>query len=496
MKSNELKTLKYLAIACVFTFGSISITSCGGGSSGGSGDTDTAGIGGTGIVVGKITDFGSIYVNGSKYSTTNSQFIVDGETGAGINQDDLAIGMIVRLQVEILNANFTANALKVIYDDEVQGPVAATPVNVPKTGGTQKTLQIFGQTITIDATTTVFDGTSFTALDTNDVIEVSGFRTSPTSINASYVRWIETLAVGSSEVELRGTINGYTPPTQQFMLNGFLITFDNMTEIEVPGGILQNGQYVEVEGVYQAGPRVHADEIELKDEDFGDDVDAISLQGIISNYVSDANFEIEGQVINASGAQFFPAGVSLGNGLEVEVEGEIVTGILVADELEVREGESKLETLVNPGSIIPANNRFEVYYPVVPGTVTIRVNAQTVFEDEAGPNPLDNFSINDLSGNDYVKIEGQETNNEVVATVVKRVDPDDYKLEGAVDDFSFADDWIEILGIRYSVNGGTEYEDGAMNAATFFGLLDINDLVEIEDDGAAPDGFADEVEFD
>ena len=71
-------------------------------------------------------------------------------------------------------------------------------------------------------------------------------------------------------------------------------------------------------------------------------------------------------------------------------------------------------------------------------------------------NPLEAFSINDLMGNDFVKIKGRE------------------------------------------VNGGTEYEDNTLTAAQFFGRLNPagGDLVEIEDDLAVPDGVADEVEFD
>ncbi len=47
------------------------LNACG---SGGGSDT-TAGIGGTGIAVGKITGFGSVYVNGDRFTTDNSTFI-------------------------------------------------------------------------------------------------------------------------------------------------------------------------------------------------------------------------------------------------------------------------------------------------------------------------------------------------------------------------------------------------------------------------------------
>jgi hypothetical protein len=137
------------------------LSACGGGGGGGSSDT-TAGIGGTGIAVGKVTDFGSIFVNGSIFDINQAQFLVDGEEKVGqAGQDDLSIGMVVLVKAETNNGVFTGKALEVFYDDEVEGPVAATPVDVPASNGTQKTFTIFGQTITIDETGTIFEGTGY-----------------------------------------------------------------------------------------------------------------------------------------------------------------------------------------------------------------------------------------------------------------------------------------------------------------------------------------------
>ena len=181
------------------------------------------------------------------------------------------------------------------------------------------------------------------------------------------------------------------------------------------------------------------------------------------------------------------------------MEGDIVAGVLVADELEIREGETELLAQVSPGSVKPASNSFEIYYPMVPGTVVVRVDVQTLFKDEAGA--VQNFSINDLMDDDFVKIEGREVSDEVVAVIVKRIDPDNFKLEGAVDDFGSLQ-WIQVLGIRYNVDGVTEYEDendNTLTAVEFFDQLTISGVgtqVEIEDDKDAPDGIADEVELD
>ena len=57
-----------------------------------------AGISGTGIVVGAITGFGSIIVNGVHYDIDEASFDVDGTAFNGVEgQSNLEIGMIVQL---------------------------------------------------------------------------------------------------------------------------------------------------------------------------------------------------------------------------------------------------------------------------------------------------------------------------------------------------------------------------------------------------------------
>lgn len=481
--------------------GSVFIAACGG-SSGGS--TQTAGIGGTGVAAGKATGFGSIYVNGRKFNTDESQFIVDGDDTLG--QDDLAVGMYVKLRVKTKDGNLTGKALEVVYDDEVQGPVAGLPALVG--GETQRVFTVFGQNVTIDDIGTLFQGTpgnpgfGFDTISNSDVVEISGFRASANDITATYVEFKEVLNPDPpfSEVELRGTVTGYdpTPPESFGLANapGITITTDGLTVKDLESGPLGDGLYVEVEGLYLNATTVLAREIEEEDEEFGDDIDDVSLHGVISNYVGIGDFEIDGLPIDASGASLSPANAAslLGNGVEVEVEGDIVGGVLIADELELREGESKLRSFVS--SVDLMNTSFEMNFDSLPDTVTVKTNGQTTFEDEAGPNPLENMSFGDLVATDFVRVEGIADGGEVIAEIVKRRDADDTELEGAVEDFdALTYTWIRVLGITYNVDpgaGGTEFE-GFPDAATFFGQLDIGDIVEIKDDMPA-DGIADEIE--
>jgi hypothetical protein len=259
--------------------------------------------------------------------------------------------------------------------------------------------------------------------------------------------------------------------------------------------------YVEVEGIYQAGPSaVLAKEIEEEDEGFDDDVDEVSLQGPISEHFSIANFKINGQQIDASQASLSPANAEalLGTGVEVEVEGNIVAGVLMAKELEVDEVETNLKAFVL--SIFPDNNRFLINYTGLSGSIEIVINSETEFEDQSQV-PVSNFSVADLIAGDFVSIEGVEASGKVVAGSIKRqdsADPDDSELDGQVDSF-VVNTSITVLGIPFTVDDGTstQYKDGSGDtfAVDFFGKLEMGDRVEIRDEVTA-DGFAEEVKLD
>lgn len=485
--SNGLRALR---AGCLYITCALALSACGGGGS----STQTAGIGGTGIAVGKVTNFGSIFVNGRKYNTDDSSFVVDGSSAA--TQDDLEIGMVVSVRVETENGELTSVATRVEYDDQVQGPVSGISTALE---GSRRTFTVFGQTVTIDITGAVFKGTTFAALSNDDIVEISGFRTSPTTINATYVEKKGVFSAGTSEVELRGEIDLYAGGST-FEIDGTVINIDSLnTVIDVPGGVLVNGMFVEVEGVIRGDFSVDAAEIEFEDDVFGDDFDEVSLQGVISNYQSISDFEIDGLRINAAGAEISPHGAMLGNGVEVEVEGDLVGGELIADEVELRQGESRVEARIVGGSVDTIAGSFEVYYLNVGGTVVVKTNANTLFKDEISISPLPKLGLADLAMNDFVRVEGPEISGELVASIVKRIDgADEFRLEGAVDFFNLSLNQIEILGIRYTADGTAKYEEGTLTQTQFFGqlgVLGLGTLVEIEDD-SFPFGVADEVEFE
>ncbi|MDJ0834803.1 MAG: DUF5666 domain-containing protein, partial [Gammaproteobacteria bacterium] len=257
---------------------SLTVMSCGGGGS----TIVTGGISGTGIVFGVLTGFGSIYVNGVRYDIDDANFEVDGVTYAGMaGQDNLSIGMVVRLQATN-NGDGTGVATQVFYDDAIEGPISgivADPIN-----SARKTITVLGQDIIIDDTSTSFAGGSvfdFANIAVDDVVEVSGFVDQNAVINATRVEY-KGAFTGSTEIEIRGTVENLV--TDQFNLNGLTVFFTN-AELEDLDNGLGNGVFVEVKGIYMGGNSIDAEKIEGEDDDIAfieDSSGELSLQGIIT----------------------------------------------------------------------------------------------------------------------------------------------------------------------------------------------------------------------
>lgn len=447
------------------------LTSCGG-----SGDGQVAGIGGTGITQGEITGFGSIFVNGVEFDTDSSQFEVDGDTTLG--QESLSTGMIVTIKGEVNDDGITGIADSVEFDDQIQGPVSAvTPVS-----DTQKILTIFNKSVLIDETSTTYQGTSFAGIATDDIVEISGFNTSATDITATFIRDKGSFPV-ANEIELKGTVTDFITGSSFFKLAGITINFNGTTVFDLAGGNLTNGLFVEVKGDLQSSPTsVLAREVELEDDAF-EDGSEVSLQGIVSQVNNATSFIVGSQLVDASNVSILPAaGISVG--INIEVEGEIVNGILVASEIELRDGSVEIKAIV--ADVNTVSSQIEFQFPLGGDSIFVSINNQTQFEDEfLGASPFD--LINIVPGN-FVKIKGFENDGEIIVSRVKRIDPtgEDTEIQGRVSDYEKGVS-ITLLGMTFSLSGVTSYEPTNLPD-----LIKSGDIIELVDKNS--DGIIDEVE--
>jgi len=456
-----------------------------GGATGGTDGGTDLGISGSGapIALGTIDAFGSIFVNGVEFDTTNAEIIVDGQVST---EDDLNVGMVVTVQGTINEDGVTGTADVVIFDDEVQGPIENIVVDA---SGEFATITVLGIDIIVERVATVFENTTFDTLAIGDVVEISGFPEGVADLRATFLEKKADFVEGESEIEIKGTVANVTDST--FELKGYTVTYTDADLSEVTDSVITDGMFVEVKGTL-TGTEITATKVETEDriEDKFEDDDEFKVQGTIRNYVSDAEFEVNGVTVDATNAVFKPSSLTLADGLAVEIEGTWANSILVATEIEGRRGEIEVE---GPVGALSADDK-TITISLVNGDITLMADNRTMYDDDT--DAVARMGFADLAIGDFLEIEAYDDGTQLIATRVDRDDLDDEKLQGPVESFN-AELNITVLGVTYSTEGaefsGRNGRD--VDAATFYADLLIGDYVKIKDKELA-DGIADEVEIE
>jgi len=319
--------LFFITVMCLFLAG------CGGG---GNSSLAGGGIGGTGITAsGAITGFGSIFVNGIEFETAGASLDVDGVTSVSNGTDDasvLGIGMVVTVTGTLNDDGVTGTAENIQYDDAVQGPVLGPIIEID---ALTRRFTVMGISVIMHMGSTVFSNVDFDTLQSNDLVEVSGFFDADGALQATRIVRIDG-GVIDVEVEVKGTVTGLAGAVFVLAVDYAAATTYTVdaTAAELPAGGLADNQYVEVKGTL-TGTAIDAKSVELKSEGFADTGNA-SIEGIVTDFIDIGNFRVAGQPVDASVAEFIPAGLVgyLGDGVEVEVDGAIQGGVLMASRVE------------------------------------------------------------------------------------------------------------------------------------------------------------------
>jgi len=470
---------------------------CGGG---GSGTLAGGGIGGTGITAsGAITGFGSIFV------TENEFQIVPGTTSISADdspasESDLRVGMVVTVRGTVA-ADGSVIATTVDFDADVEGPVADVP-EVTGNDNTEKSFTVLGTKVFVNINDTVFDdsdasGITFANISQGDIVQVSGFYDQNGDLHASFIERDDSAVFvpDSTEVEVKGTVSNLAG--NSFMLGNMTINFDpGSTDLsDLPGATVAEGMFVEVKGTLAAADSTTLAATRIELEGLGDDEGETEIEGIVSGFTGLGNtFHVAGQAVDASGTvQFEPAGLSLVDGIEVEVEGSLADGVLVADEIKLRGGSIEIETVVVN---FDAGARSIELGPLGLNakTLSVRTDDQTRFEDVT-------FDTLDIGG--FLKVEAlDEGDGNLLATRIKQESSTgDYLLQGPTDPSPATQDpFISILGVTFDTsNLGNNFEDESdapIGRGPFFARAEAgNELVKVKDDNPA-DGEPNEVEFE
>ena len=444
------------------------VLACSGGGNGG-GDNEgevVAGIDRGGIVaVGPITGFGSVIVNGVRYSTVGATITVDGQPAL---EADLRVGQVVRIEGRVNEDGVTGTANSITFDDEVEGPVQSLDLAANR-------LVVLGQTVQVSADTSFDDDIlprGLEGLALGDRVEVSGLVRSDGVIAATRIERKEA----SAELEVKGVTHDVDRSASRFYINDLQVNYSAARLEGFTAGAPADGYWVEVHGMLDASGILLASQVERETRELSaDDGDEADIEGLITRFASASDFDVAGQRVTTTNTTRYTGGTSADLALDVtvEVEGHFdASGRVVAEAVEFRRG-SDVEITARVESVDPAAGRL-----VMLG-ITVVVDERTRFEDH-GESDMRRFGLADLRVGDYLEIRGRQEAGTVVAFILERDEPEDgVELRGRVSDSSAPR--FSVVGVTVETTPDTDFERGDEDiaAATFF--AEANDrTVEVE----------------
>lgn len=347
----------------------------------------SVGTGGTGSYSSApIEGFGSLYVGGIKYDDSAAS-VVD-EDGGASSRSALRLGMTVEVeggQIGGTEAAPIAVAQRIRSVSELVGLAA----DIDAAAGT---LKVFGQTVKLDAFT-LFDSAFASGLSSvpdGAAIEVFG------SFDVAAGQFLATRIAARSGTQIaykvRGPVQELDTAAKTFRIGAALFSYDAAQPLLAPGAWLR----------VQAGTQAVAGRWPVLRIDAGvrplPDLDRVKLRGAITRYAGDADFDLNGQRVDARTANFVGQPGDLGLGKVVVVDGASAAGVLIAGKVRLDERGAAQGSITLQGTIESLDA----------GALTFVLRGSTV---EYGANGVqfDGGSAGDLANGRAVTVRGNPT---------------------------------------------------------------------------------------
>jgi Domain of unknown function (DUF5666) len=440
----------------------VALAACGGGGS----QVADVGTSGTGIVAsGTITGFGSVFVNGVKFSTSSSTAISD--DGANKAESELKVGQVVEIKGSTTSAG-NANASSIAVNKELKGPVDIAY------NATDKTLGVLGQTVITDNNTLIDNNLSLgtaglSALAIGTQVEVSGFRQPDGRIRATR---IEGQNPAARLYKLRGSISDLNSTAPSFKIGSITVNYPGITIQNLPSGGIVTGLQVEVRATSAPlNNAITAARIEVKGGVGGRSGDKAEVEGLIAN-LSGCTFSVNGQAVDACGSVEFKDGgrTELADGKRVEAEGQLASdGKLVASKVEFKSssGSGGGSGSGDTSTFVRVNAQVQTPPNKTDRTITLLgktfvVSASTQFEDKVSS--IDSFA-DIIKPGDILEIRGFADNSgQLNATLVERNDDNDIIIEGKLEQKTATQ--LVVQGVTVRVGLNTQFKDAGENTIT------------------------------
>ena len=253
------------------------------------------GMTGTGMTAGRITGFGSIYVNGIHYNVDDAQFYRDSTSTT--EQSDFSVGEYVTITgSEVVDGE--AIATRVSFESLIRGIVT-----VVSTDGIH--LKVMGQTITTDELSIFHGFETLSALSLSNLVEISGTRNANNDIVASSITLLTQQALPNSNIKLEGTLQNLSIEQKIFSIGDLSIDYSAAHFREGTEKDLSNAVFVSVRSEQTVeNNQVFATQVTFKNKRYNyDNNKHIEIEGHITRFETERSFELNNQAINVSTLQ-------------------------------------------------------------------------------------------------------------------------------------------------------------------------------------------------
>ena len=403
---------------------------------------------------GVVSGFGSIYVNGIKYSTDTAKFVNDDQETLLDGEQQFEVGDYVWVEGTLNGDGVKGVASTVIYDVDLIGQVSEID---PETS----TFKILGRTVKVSQDT-VFDDdfvvAELSGLSLGVTVEVSGYDQVDGSLLATRID-LETSNV-NAELKVEGIITQVDLVNQTFNIATQVVDFSN-TLIGFSPVI---NQWVEVYGSLNAENILIATKSQIEDSEAhyglstGDDSiqlsssTVISIEGVVTELSAGTGFAVNGYPVLTSSSTLYIGGG--GDITDINLDTKLLVQGVKSDDLNALMAERvyvRVDANLQIEGIVTAID-------FVAGTMEvagIKVTLQSTTQMEDGTGVTRQFRLEQLSIGDFVEVSGHYNGDLMVAYRVERDDDDDDLDE-------YAGHSLTIDGVLYYVddNGFMQDESG------------------------------------
>ena len=326
-----MKKIKWL----VSTFCALLALALGGCGGAGGGAVSTAlsggvGTGGTGIVFGAITGFGSIVVDGTAYSSATPQYFADSDQseGAAASAAALALGNQVQLQLDA-----QGNPSSVTIEPALIGTVSQIGSGEFTVNG----MMVRVNTSAASAPLTYYSGLSnFSSLTAGMRVAVHGSHGVDPGSQQQYVQatLIEQLPSTGTVYRLSGLVSKLDTSAGTFQIGTTSVQFGANTAILPAGSALANGLWINVWSNTAPGPNGELSAGVIRARSLAGATGQVQVSGIVSE-LSGTQFLVAGIAIDAGASALATTLRSLRAGDYVTAQGlpDARAGTLVASSL-------------------------------------------------------------------------------------------------------------------------------------------------------------------